>query len=98
MYIAKVKLKVAAPESGRSIQDSLKLSDLESSSRSKLDKNDSRILSAIEKKKDENSTEHSRLISADDDQLMEHSRLISHIQDCQQQKSENRKCYTCNQS
>jgi len=73
-------------ESGGSIQDSLKLSDLESSSKTKLDKSDSHILYAIEKKKDENSTEHGRLISADDDQLMENSRLISHIQDFSSKK------------
>ena len=46
-----------------------------------MDKSDNHILSAIEKSNDENSAEHSPLISADYDQLMEESGLVSQIQD-----------------
>jgi capsular exopolysaccharide synthesis family protein len=77
---------VAASESGGPIQDSLKLSDLESSSGSKLDNSDNHILSAIEKKKDENRTDYSPLISADNDQLLEGSRFVSHIKDSSSKK------------
>ena len=72
---------MAALENSGSIQGCLKRNDLESSSESKLDKSDNLILSAIERKNGENSTEHSPLISTDCDQLMEDSGLVSPRQD-----------------
>lgn len=73
--------KMTELDNNASILDYLEVHDLGSSPESKPDKSDSHILSAIEKRNEKNSTEHSPLISADYDQLMEESSLVSHIQD-----------------
>ncbi len=77
-----------ALESGGSIQSYLDRNDPESQSETKLSKDDSHILSAIEKMEDEKSTEHGLLISEDYDQLMEDSGLVSQIQDIGNKKED----------
>ncbi len=80
--------KMDALESGGSIPGYLDRSDLESQSETNLSKNDNHILSAIEKREDEKSAEHSLLISEDYDQLMEDSGLVSQIQDVGNKKED----------
>ena len=55
--------------------------NLKSSSKSKSERSGSHIISAIEKKDNENSTVHSPLITKDYHQLVEDSGLISQVQD-----------------
>ncbi|MHC4268262.1 MAG: CpsD/CapB family tyrosine-protein kinase [Planctomycetota bacterium] len=74
-------------ESEGSIQGHLRLNDLESQSESKLNKGNSHIFSAVEKRDDEKNTKPTTLISEDYDQLMEDSGLVSQIQDIESKKA-----------
>ncbi len=64
-----------------SMLDYLNIHNLESSSESKLDKSDSHIISAVEKKDNKSVTKHRLLIDNDFNQLMGDGGLISQIQD-----------------
>ncbi len=68
-------------DSSDSIQDFLGSNDLKSQTDSTLNKSDSHIMSAIEKRGDKKKVDQSQSVNVDYDQLMEERGLVSHVQD-----------------
>ncbi len=78
--------KKSVCDSGDSIQDFLGQNDLKSQTDSTLNRSDSHIMSAIEKRDDKKKVEQSLSVNEDYDQLMEERGLVSHIQDPMREK------------
>ncbi len=73
-------------DSGDSIQDFLGSDDLKSQTDSTLNRSDSHIMSAIEKRDVKKKVEQSLSVNEDYDQLMEESGLVPHVQDPKREK------------
>ena len=80
--------KMTELDNDSSILDYLEMYNRKPLSESKLDTSDSHIISAIEKKDNENSAEQGSLISEDYDQLMEDNGLISQLKNTDSEKEE----------